>query len=113
MGYAAGVCGGRSSGTAAQGGGKHGDPVKTQVMAATKSKEDEEWCTDTEMVNVSAAKLKKLEQLIKECKFDSTPLGKAICWKCGRILYSNVVTSRTCLVLPLKGMTQAEAPASA
>ena len=63
---------------------------------------------------MSAAKLKKLGKLIiKECKFDSTPLGKAICWKCGRILYSNVVTSRTCLVLPPKGMDSAEAPASA
>ena len=39
MGYAAGVCGGCPCGTAAQGGGKHGNPVKTQVMAATKSKE--------------------------------------------------------------------------
>ena len=37
---------------------------------------------DEKMVNVSAAKLKRLEnRIIKECKFDSTPLGKAVCWK--------------------------------
>ena len=61
MGYAAGICGGDPSGTAAQG-GKHGSPVKTQIMATTK-REDEGWCTDKEMVNVSTAKLKKLEKL--------------------------------------------------
>ena len=66
------------------------------------------------MVNVSAAKLEKLENLItKEFKFDSTPLGKAVCWKCGRVLCANNIgTSRTYLVLPAKGMTESEAPAS-
>ena len=65
-------------------------------------------------MNVSAAKLKRLEKLIaKQCKFDATPLGKAVCWKCGRILYANVSSSRTYLVLPPKGMTEAKAPASA
>ena len=62
IGYAAGICGGDPSGTAAQGGGKHGSPVKTQIMATMK-REDEGWCTDEEMVNVSTAKLKKLEKL--------------------------------------------------
>ena len=52
--------------------------VKGQAMADVN--EDEGWCTDERMVNVSAAKLKKLENLItKEHKFDSTPLGKAVC----------------------------------
>ena len=41
------------------------------------SKDDEEWCTDEKMVNVSAAKLKRLEKLIaKERKSDATVLGK-------------------------------------
>ena len=39
--------------------------------------EDEGWCTDERMVNVSAAKLKKLENLItKEHKFEAHHSGK-------------------------------------
>ena len=44
---------------------------------------------------------------------DCAPLGKAICWNCGRILYGNVGSSRTCLVQPPKDMTKAEATAAA
>ena len=111
-GYSAGVGGGRPSGAAVQGEVKHEKCVKGQALTIVN--EDEGWCTDEKMVNVSAAKLKKLENLItKEFKFDSTPLGKAVCWKCGRILCANVGTSRTYLALPPKGMTEAEAPASA
>ena len=112
-GYSAGVGGGRPSGAAVQEKVKHDNCVKGQAMAVV-NEEDEGWCTDEKMVNVSAAKLKQLESLItKECKFDSTPLGKAVCWKCGRVLFANVGTSRTYLVLPPKGMTESEAPASA
>ena len=69
---------------------------------------------DKQTLNVSPAKLDKLEKLItKEHKFDSTPLGKAICWKCGRILYSNPGSNHTYLTLPPKGMSAAEASASA
>ena len=58
-------------------------------MAITNQSEDEEWCTDKEMVNVSPSKLKKLETLIKkQKKFDSKPLGKALCWGCGKVLYA-------------------------
>ena len=111
-GYAAGVGGGRPSGAAGQGEVKN-ECVKGQAMADV-NEEDERWCTDETMVNVSAAKLKKLENLItKEHKFDSTPLGKAVCWKCGRVLCANVGTSHTYLVLPPKGLTESEAPASA
>ena len=112
-GYAAGVGGWRPSGAAVQGEVKNEKCVKGQAMADV-NEEDERWCTDEKMVNVSAAKLKKLENLItKEHKFDSTPLGKAVCWKCGRVLCANVGTSRTYLVLPPKGLTESEAPASA
>ena len=51
--------------------------------------------------------------MAKQCKFDATPLGKAVCWKCGRILCANVGTSSTYLVSPPKGMTEANAPTSA
>ena len=63
---------------------------------------------------MSAAKLKKLEKLIiKQCKFDNMPLGKAVCWKCERrILYGSVSSSHTRLVHPPRNMTEAEAPAS-
>ena len=112
-GYAAGVGGGRLSGAAVQREVKGEKCVKGQAMADV-NEEDDGWCTDEKMVNVSAAKLKKLENLItKEHKFDSTPLGKAVCWKCGRVLCANVGTSRTYLVLPPKGLTESEAPASA
>ena len=58
-GYAAGVCGGWLSGAGAPREVKHGKDNRTQVMAATVSEEDEKWCTDGKMVNVSAAKLKR------------------------------------------------------
>ena len=111
-GYSAGGGGGRPSGAEVQGEVKNKKCVKGQALTIVN--EDEGWCTDEKMLNVSAAKLKNLENLItKEFKFDSTPLGKAVCWKCGRILCANVGTSRTYLALPPKGMTEAEAPASA
>ena len=73
-GYTAGLGGGWPSGAAVQGEVKHEKCVKTHM--AFVNEEDEK------MVNVSAAKLKRLEnRIIKECKFDSTPLGTAVCWK--------------------------------
>ena len=112
-GYSAGVGGGRPSGAAVQGEVKHEKCIKGQAIVIV-NEEDKGWCTDAKMVNVSTAKLKKLENLMtKEFKFDSTPLGKAVCWKCGRVLCANVGTSHTYLVLPPKGMTESEAPASA
>ena len=107
-----GVGGGRPSG--AHGRSKQGNASAIQHITTTLSEQEETWCTEKQVLNVDAAKLNKLTKLItKECKFDSTPLGKAICWKCGRILYSNVGSNRTYLVLPPKGMTEAEAPATA
>ena len=95
-GYATGVGGGRTSGTTPREGVKHENSAKAQIMHDPKCKEDEGWCTDEHLVNVSPAKLKKLKALFtKECKYDSTPLGKAVCWQCGRILYGNVGNGRT------------------
>ena len=113
-GYGAGVGGGHPIGITTGGVVNHGKRAKTQMMSTTKSETDEEWCTAKQMVNVSGAKLKKLEKhIIKRCKFDSMPLGKAVCWKCGRrILYGSVSSSHTCLVHPPRNMTEAEAPAS-
>ena len=112
-GYAAGLSGRRPSGTKAQRESKHKVSVKTQSVPVTMN-EDEEWCTDDKMLNISAAKLQKLEMLItKQCKFDGTPLGKAVCWKCRRILCVNIGTGRTYLVARPKGMIEATAPASA
>ena len=114
-GYSAGVGGGRPSGAAAQRGAKCQQPSKTEPTATgTETAEDKEWCMEVEMVNVTADKLKKLQQLItKQCKFDSKPLGKALCWSCGRVLHANVDSSRTFLIKPQEGMTEARAPASA
>ena len=115
MGYATGAGGGRPSGTGAQGGIKHRSPLKTKSlpMAIANQSEDEEWCTDKEMVNVSPSKLKKLETLItKQKKFDSKSLGKALYWGCGKVLYANVDGNRTFLVSS-SGKTEAQAPASA
>ena len=114
-GYSAGVGGGRPSGAAAQRGAKCQQPSKTEPMVtSTETAEDEEWCTEEKMVNVTADKLKQLQRLItKQCKFDSKPLGKALCWSCGRVLHANVDSSRTFLVKPQEGMTEARAPASA
>ena len=110
-GYGTGVGGGRPSGGGSQ--RQDGRSDKAQHVAVAGIEDDEKWCTDEKMVNLSAAKLKRLENLIaKQYKFDATPLGKAVCWKCGRILCTNVGTSRTYLVPPPKGMTEAEAPAS-
>ena len=77
-GYGAGVGGGQPSGTGVQ--RQDGRSAKTEPVPVTVSENDEKWCTDEDMVNVSADKLKRLEKLIaKECKFDTTPLGKVVC----------------------------------
>ena len=84
-GYGAGVGGGRPCGTEAQ--RQDGRSDKAQPEVAAVIKDDEEWYTDEKMVNISAAQLKRLENLIaKQWKFDATPFGKVVCWKCGRIL---------------------------
>ena len=111
LGHNDGVGGARPSDAVAQLGNKLQTSTKTS-STMDQSEENEEWCTDNGMVNVSAGKLKKLETLIaKQKKFDSKPLGKAVCWSCGRVLRANVDGSRTLLV-PSNGRTQAQAPAS-
>ena len=113
-GYSAGVSEGQPSMAVAKKGNKLQKSTQTLIMATTNNEQnDEEWNTDSEMVNVSAGKLRKLETLItQQKKFDSKPLGKAVCWSCGRILHANVDGNRTSLV-SAKGMTEAQAPASA
>ena len=70
-GYATGVGGGRTSGTTPREGVKHENSAKAQIMHDPKCKEDEGWCTDEHLVNVSPAKLKKLKAFFtKECKYE-------------------------------------------
>ena len=108
------MSGGRPSGAVNQRAILQQPPKSEPMIASTDCAKDKEWCTDEGMVNVTAYKLKRLKILMtKQCKFDSKPLGKALCWRCGRVLYANVDNSRTFLVQPQKGMTEAQAPATA
>ena len=80
----------------------------------TNQEVEEQWCTASNVLNVSEDKLKRIKNLIlKQKKFDSLPLGKAICWKCGKILYSTLDKSRTCLIPPPRDVTIEKASGAA
>ena len=83
-------------------------------MCTNQEEVEKQWCPDSNMLNVSKGKLKRIKNLIvKQKKFDTLPLGKAICWKCGKILYSTVDNSRTCLIPPPRNVTIEKAPGAA
>ena len=43
---------------------------------------------------------------------DARPLGEAICWQCGKVLWSKPHSTHTCLVHPPHGLSGDDAPAS-
>ena len=120
-GYDIGVAGGRCLGAVDQQSRRSYTTAQCQQTCTREGKEmctnqevEEQWCTDSNVLNVSEEKLKRIKNLIvKQKKFDSLPLGKAVCWKCGKILYSTVDNSRTCLIPPPKDVTIEKAPGDA
>ena len=109
-GYDIGVAGGRRLGAVDQQSRRSKTTAQCQQTCTREDKEmcinqevEEQWCTDSNVFNVSEDKLKRIKNLIvKQKKFDSLPLAKAVCWKYGKILYSTVDNSRTCLIPPPK-----------
>ena len=108
-GYDIGVAGGRPLDAVDQQSRRSTTAAQCQQTCTREGKEmctnqeevEEQRCTDNNVLNVSEGKLKRIKNLIvKQMNFDSLPLGKAICWKCGEILYSTVDNNRTYLIPP-------------
>ena len=121
-GYGIGVAGGRPLGVVDQQSRRSNTATLCQQTRTRQSEEmctnqeeiEKQWCTDSNMLNVSKGKLKRIKNLVvKQKKFDTLPLGKAICWKCGKILYSTVDNNRTCLIPPPRDITIEKAPGAA
>ena len=121
-GYGIGVAGGRPLGVVDQQSRRSNTATQCQQTRTRQSEEmctnqeeiEKQWCTDSNMLNVSKGKLKRIKNLVvKQKKFDTLPLGKAICWKCGKILYSTVDNNRTCLIPPPRDITIEKAPGAA
>ena len=50
---------------------------------------------------------------MQQRRFDKKPLAKALCWQCGRILWTTVDGAHTFLVEPPHGLSREQAPAMA
>ena len=73
-----------------------------------------EWDTCPEYVNISETMLKRCTQrLAQKQRFDLKPLGEALCWQCGKILWTGVDGSHHICVEPPVGLTSKDAPAMA
>ena len=73
-----------------------------------------QWDTSPEYVNISETMLKRCTQrLAQQQRFDQKPLGEAMCWQCGKILWTGVDGSRRICVEPPVGLTSEDAPAMA
>ena len=91
-----GVGGGRPSG--AQGGSKQGKATVTQLITAAKC-EDETWCTDKQMLNVSATKLTKLKSLSPRNAYSTASLlGKPSAGSVGG--YSTAILAQAVHISP-------------
>ena len=68
----------------------------------------------TDQVNMSEDTLRQCtRRVVQQRRFDARPLGEAICWQCGKVLWSRPDSNHTCLVHPPHGLSEDDAPASA
>ena len=73
-----------------------------------------DWCHSNELVNIDDELLDACARRISQQRtFDRKPLGLAVCYGCGHLLWSRVDGGHTFLVDKPSGMSEDEAPASA
>ena len=73
-----------------------------------------DWCHSNDLINVDIELLDTCARRISQQRtFDRKPLGLAVCYGCGHLLWSCVDGAHTFLVDKPSGMTEDEAPASA
>ena len=52
-------------------------------------------------------------RVVQQRHFDAKPLAEALCWQCGKVLWSKPDLKHTCLMNPPHGLSKDDAPASA
>ena len=73
-----------------------------------------EWDLSPQFINVDSDLLSVCKRRIAQQRtYDKKPLGIAVCYKCGHMLWSCVDGAHTFLVNKPSGMSEGEAPASA
>ena len=73
-----------------------------------------DWCHSSELVNIDNDLLDMCARRISQQRtFDRKPLGLAVCYGCGHLLWSTVDGVHTFLVNKPSGMSEDDAPASA
>ena len=117
-GYSVGKSGGRPEGTSQAAGYRVGgqarpDSIKLELadisVDATASESD-----ITDQVNMPEDTLRQCtRRVVQQRRFDARPLGEAICWQCGKVLWSRLDSNHTCLVRPPYSLSEDDAPASA
>ena len=74
----------------------------------------DEWDTSEDVVNLTPDILKRCGgRITQQRRFDKKPLAKALCWQCGRVLWTSVDGAHTFLVDPPLGVSPEQAPATA
>ena len=114
-GYRVGVNGDRPSGTTQEAGYRVGcRPRRKNVQFDKSIQLPTGWVDSKELVNASSGLLDACGRRIAQQRtFDKKPLGVAVCYGCGHLLWSCVDGARTFLVNNPSGMTKDNAPASA
>ena len=73
-----------------------------------------DWDHSVELVNINSSLLDACgRRIAQQCTFDKKPLGVAVCYGCGHLLWSCVDGAHTFLVNKPSGKTEDDAPASA
>ena len=118
-GYGVGCSGGRPSGTPVKAGYRVGDsggrPRKPKNIQFDESVVvPTDWDHSVELVNINSSLLDACGRRIAQQRtFDKKPLGVAVCYGCGHLLWSCVDGAHTFLVNKPSGKSEDDAPASA
>ena len=109
-GYGVSTSGGRPVGTTAEkgygtGGGRLPDYKVGKHIEFRGIDLPDKWDSSKDKINLTPDILERCAQrVMQQRRFDKKPLAKALCWQCGRILWTTVDGAHTFLVEPPHGM---------
>lgn len=74
----------------------------------------DDWDTSEQYTNLTEDMLQQCRASVaRQQRFDKKPLASALCYQCGKVLWSSVDGAHTFLVHPPEGMREKDAPGSA
>ena len=117
-GYSVGKSGGRPQGTSQAAGYRVGGQARPDSLKSELAEISEDATASesevADQVNMSEDTLRRCtRRVVQQRRFDARPLAEAICWQCGKVLWSKPDSNHTCLMNPPHGLSEDDAPASA